>query len=135
MCDFRQLLCLARALLKDPVVLLMDEATASIDYSTDTKIQATIHELKSTTITIAHRLNSIIFYDKVLVLDQGEVKEFDHPHSLLQRKDSIFREMCESSGELGALEEMAKRAFMGTGTLIETIEDDSSDTGPHAAVM
>ena len=135
MCDFRQLLCLARALLKDPVVLLMDEATASIDYSTDTKIQATIHELKSTTITIAHRLNSIIFYDKVLVLDQGEVKEFDHPHSLLQKKDSIFREMCESSGELGALEEMAKRAFMGTGTLIETTEDDSSDTDPHVVVM
>ncbi|KAG0129773.1 P-loop containing nucleoside triphosphate hydrolase protein [Tuber indicum] len=131
----KQLLCLARALLKDPVVLLMDEATASIDYSTDTKIQATIRELKSTTITIAHRLNSIIFYDKVLVLDQGGVKEFDCPHNLLQKKDSLFREMCESSGELGALEEMAKRAFMGTGTLIETAQDDSNDTNPNDVVM
>ncbi|PWW78180.1 P-loop containing nucleoside triphosphate hydrolase protein [Tuber magnatum] len=132
----KQLLCLARALLKDPVVLLMDEATASIDYSTDTKIQATIRELKSTTITIAHRLNSIIFYDKVLVLDQGKVEEFDHPHNLLQKKDSIFREMCESSGELGALEEMAKRTFMGTGTLIETAQgDDSNDTDHNDPVM
>ena len=77
---------------------------------------------------------SIIFYDRVLVLDQGKVKEFDHPHNLLQKKDSIFREMCESSGELGSLEEMAKRAFMGTGTLIQT-EDDSSDTDPHVVVM
>ncbi|KAH0609923.1 uncharacterized protein H6S33_012469 [Morchella sextelata] len=89
----KQLLCLARALLKEPKVLLMDEATASIDYTTDTKIQATIRELKSTTITIAHRLNSIIYYDKVLVLDQGEVREYDHPHNLLKNPDSIFREI------------------------------------------
>lgn len=117
----RQLLCLARALLKEPKVLLMDEATASIDYTTDTKIQATIRELQSTTITIAHRLNSIIYYDKVLVLDQGEVREYDHPYNLLCKKDSIFREMCESSGEITLLEEMAKKAYMGTDTLVEGI--------------
>lgn len=100
----------------------MDEATASIDYTTDTKIQATIRELQSTTITIAHRLNSIIYYDKVLVLDQGAVCEYDHPHNLLQKKDSIFREMCESSGEIALLEEMAKKAFMGTDALVQIEE-------------
>lgn len=108
--------------MKEPKVLLMDEATASIDYTTDTKIQATIRELQSTTITIAHRLNSIIYYDKVLVLDQGEVCEYDHPHNLLQKKDSIFREMCESSGELALLEEMAKKAYMGTDALVQIEE-------------
>lgn len=119
----KQLLCLARALLKEPKVLLMDEATASIDYTTDTKIQATIRELKSTTITIAHRLNSIIYYDKVLVLDQGRVQEYDHPHNLLKNPEGIFREMCESSGELAQLEDMAKKAYMGTDTLVETAEE------------
>ncbi|KAI9805212.1 MAG: hypothetical protein M1825_001048 [Sarcosagium campestre] len=107
----KQLLCLARAILKEPKVLIMDEATASIDYSTDAKIQVTIRELNSTTITIAHRLQTVIDYDKVLVLDQGEVKEFDHPHTLLQIEDGIFRGMCEMSGELESLQEGAKKAW------------------------
>ena len=74
----RQLLCLASALLKQPKVLMMDEATASIDYNTDSKIQETIRELKSTIITIAHRLQTIVDYDKVLVLDKGRVVEYGH---------------------------------------------------------
>ena len=107
----KQLLCLARAMLKEPKVILMDEATASIDYNTDAKIQTTIRELESTTITIAHRLQTIIDYDKVLVLDKGEVKEFDHPWTLLQHSQSVFRSMCEMSGELDMLEEGAKKAW------------------------
>ncbi|KAM0162850.1 hypothetical protein ACHAQE_001634 [Botrytis cinerea] len=109
----RQLLCLARALLKQPKVLMMDEATASIDYTTDAKIQETIRELKSTIITIAHRLQTIVDYDKVLVLDKGEVVEYAHPHELLKKegKDAIFRGMCETSGDLEGLMDAAKKAW------------------------
>ncbi|KAF2272314.1 P-loop containing nucleoside triphosphate hydrolase protein [Westerdykella ornata] len=106
----RQLLCLARALLKAPKVLVMDEATASIDYATDAKIQETIREIKNTTITIAHRLHTIIDYDKVLVLDKGEVVEFGDPWDLLQKKGS-FHSMCETSGDMANLEKEAKRAY------------------------
>jgi ABC-type multidrug transport system fused ATPase/permease subunit len=109
----RQLLCLARALLKNPKVLMMDEATASIDYNTDSKIQETIRELKSTIITIAHRLQTIVDYDKVLVLDKGCVVEYGHPHELLKKdgKNAIFKGMCETSGDLEALQKAAKKAW------------------------
>ena len=108
----RQLLCLARALLKTPRVLLMDEATASIDYTTDSKIQETLREVKgSTIITIAHRLQTIIDYDKVLVLDKGSVAEYGSPWDLLSREEGIFRSMCEMSGDLAALMEGAKKAM------------------------
>ncbi|KAF2631314.1 hypothetical protein BU25DRAFT_361406 [Macroventuria anomochaeta] len=106
----RQLLCLARALLKAPKVLLMDEATASIDYATDSKIQETIRLIKNTTVTIAHRLQTIIDYDKVLVLDKGEVTEFGDPHTLITKKGGSFRSMCETSGELESLTKTAKEA-------------------------
>lgn len=106
----RQLLCLARALLKSPKVLLMDEATASIDYATDSKIQETIREIKNTTITIAHRLQTIIDYDKVLVLDKGEVIEYGDPYDLLNIEKGIFRGMCEMSGDFDVLEKDAKKA-------------------------
>ncbi|KAK1915238.1 hypothetical protein P3342_003045 [Pyrenophora teres f. teres] len=107
----RQLLCLARALLKAPKVLLMDEATASIDYATDAKIQETIRQIKNTTITIAHRLQTIIDYDKVLVLDKGEILEYGHPYDLIRKADGSFRSMCETSGELDALTSTAKTAY------------------------
>ncbi|KAH0497916.1 hypothetical protein TgHK011_005198 [Trichoderma gracile] len=99
----RQLLCLARAMLKKPTVLVMDEATASIDYNTDSKIQKTIRELTGTVITIAHRLQTIVDYDKVLVLDKGEVVEFDHPWKLINQKDGTFRSMCQTSGDMDTL--------------------------------
>ena len=107
----RQLLCLARALLKSPRVLLMDEATASIDYATDAKIQDTLREVKeSTIITIAHRLQTIVDYDKVLVLDKGKVVEYDAPWELIEREDGVFRGMCEMSGDLDKLLEGAREA-------------------------
>ncbi|KAK4543111.1 hypothetical protein LTR36_005888 [Oleoguttula mirabilis] len=109
----RQLLCLARALLKNPKVLLMDEATASIDYATDSKIQETIREIKNTTITIAHRLQTIIDYDKVLVLDKGEVIEYGDPFDLVAKDGGIFRGMCEMTGDLDLLEREAKKAHDG----------------------
>jgi ABC-type multidrug transport system fused ATPase/permease subunit len=106
----RQLLCLARALLKAPKVLLMDEATASIDYATDAKIQETIRLIKNTTITIAHRLQTIIDYDKVLVLDKGQVIEYGDPYDLISKEGGSFRSMCETSGELDSLTKTAKEA-------------------------
>ena len=108
----RQLLCLARALLKNPRVLMMDEATASIDYATDAKIQDTLRELKDNTLlTIAHRLQTIIDYDKVLVLDKGEVVEFDDPYELIKKEGGSFRSMCETSGDFDTLMSLAKKAF------------------------
>ena len=106
----RQLLCLARAMLKNPKVLLMDEATASIDYATDAKIQETIREIKNTTLTIAHRLQTIVDYDKVLVLDHGEVIEYGDPWELIEREEGWFRGMCESSGDMETLRKDARRA-------------------------
>ncbi|KAK9468102.1 P-loop containing nucleoside triphosphate hydrolase protein [Lipomyces arxii] len=109
----RQLLCLARSLLKSPRVIILDEATASIDYETDAQLQLTIREefSESTILTIAHRLRSIIDYDMILVLDSGEVKEYNKPHILLQDPKSMFRSMCESSGELETLKELALAAY------------------------
>ena len=107
----RQLLCLARAMLKNPKVLLMDEATASIDYATDAKIQETIREIKNTTLTIAHRLQTIIDYDKVLVLDKGEVTEYGDPFDLLAKENGMFQSMCQMSGDFEVLHREAKKAY------------------------
>ena len=98
----RQLLCVARALLRKSKVILMDEATASIDLETDLNIQKTIRsEFKdSTVITIAHRIHTISDSDKVLVLDLGEVKEFDAPAVLLSNKDSPYSQLVEKSREV-----------------------------------
>ncbi|KAK9477092.1 P-loop containing nucleoside triphosphate hydrolase protein [Lipomyces japonicus] len=110
----RQLMCLARSLLKSPKVIILDEAMASVDYYTDELLQKTIRDEFSnmTILTIAHRLRSIIDYDKILVLDAGTVKEFDAPHLLLQQKDSLFRSMCQTSGELATLEELALQSYL-----------------------
>lgn len=88
----------------------MDEATASIDYATDAKIQETIREIKNTTITIAHRLQTIIDYDKVLVLDKGEVVEYGAPWDLVETDGGAFRGMCDMTGEGDMLRKLAKKA-------------------------
>ncbi|CAL8118382.1 unnamed protein product [Orchesella dallaii] len=96
----RQLVCLARALLRKTKILVLDEATAAVDLETDDLIQQTIRsEFKdSTVITIAHRLNTIMDSDKVMVLDKGEIREFDTPTNLLENKDSIFSSMARDAG-------------------------------------
>ena len=98
----RQLLCIARALLRKSKVILMDEATASIDSETDMKIQSTIRTqfTESTVITIAHRIHTIIDSDRVLVLDLGEVKEYDQPGVLLENPKSLFSQLVEKSKEV-----------------------------------
>ncbi|KAI1319615.1 hypothetical protein EDD11_003608 [Mortierella claussenii] len=109
----RQLLCMARALLRQSRVIIMDEATASVDFATDEKIQTTIrNELgDSTLITVAHRLRTIMDYDRVLVLEQGRAVEFDSPLNLITNPSSRFRDMVEKSGECDTLFEMAARAY------------------------
>jgi len=97
----RQLICLARALLrKTSKILILDEATASIDVETDRLLQLSIREnFKGCTIlTIAHRLNTILDYDRILVLDAGRVVEFDTPQTLLARSDSAFASLVAQSG-------------------------------------
>ena len=96
----RQLLTLARALVRKSKILILDEATSSVDYETDAKIQAKIAEgfAQSTILCIAHRLKTIVKYDKILVLDKGEVKEYDTPLKLFATEGTIFREMCLRSG-------------------------------------
>ncbi|XP_069159719.1 multidrug resistance-associated protein 1 [Procambarus clarkii] len=96
----RQLVCLARALLRKTRVLVLDEATAAVDLETDDLIQQTIrHEFRECTVfTIAHRLNTIMDSTRVLVLDNGVVKELDQPSALLQDKSSIFYGMALDAG-------------------------------------
>ena len=93
----RQLVCLARALVQKSKIIIMDEATANVDFRTDRLIQEGIRDKfkESTVITIAHRLNTIMDYDKVLVLDGGRVVEFGRPDVLI-RKGGLFAEMIRS---------------------------------------
>lgn len=103
----RQLLCIARSLLRKPKILVMDEATASIDNATDAAIQSMIRENfdQTTVLTIAHRLNTIMDSDRVLVLDNGRIAEFDSPETLLQKEDGVFKAMVDKSRASGHLEE------------------------------
>jgi ABC-type multidrug transport system fused ATPase/permease subunit len=114
----RQLLCLARAMLRASKIVVLDEATASIDYSTDLKIQNALDTIVATNITIAHRLQTIINFDKVLVLDHGEIKEFGHPFQLLQERNGLFRAMCEANGNMGDLEKLAKETWLKKMSLV-----------------
>ncbi|KNC77383.1 hypothetical protein SARC_10150 [Sphaeroforma arctica JP610] len=94
-----QLLSLARAILQQPTVMLMDEATASLDLMTDRLIQKTIrlHFHNATVIQVAHRLDTVIDSDRVLVLDQGLIVEQGSPHQLLQDTAGIFYGMVQKS--------------------------------------
>ena len=93
----RQLVCLARALVQKSKIIIMDEATANVDLKTDRLIQQVIRDKfkDSTVLTIAHRLNTIMDYDRVLVLDGGRVVEFDRPEVLI-RSGGVFAELVRS---------------------------------------
>ncbi|KAJ3572547.1 hypothetical protein NP233_g3005 [Leucocoprinus birnbaumii] len=95
----RSLLSLARALVKNSKIVILDEATASVDLETDKKIQRSIaiEFRENTLICIAHRLRTILSYDRILVLDAGRVAEFDTPKNLFNREDGNFRNLCERS--------------------------------------
>ena len=95
----KQLVCIARAILKKTKILIMDEATANIDIKTEEKIQKIINSNFNdcTIITIAHRIKTILNYDKILVLEKGKILEFDSPKNLLENKDSHFYKLYEKS--------------------------------------
>lgn len=99
----RQLLCLARAIVARPRVMVLDEATSAVDMATDALIQRSIREefTDSTLLVIAHRLSTIADFDRILVLSDGKVAEYGSPRELWDKDDGkgIFRGMCEESGE------------------------------------
>lgn len=88
----RQLLCMARALLQGKKIIVLDEATANIDFTTDQILQTTIRDKlrDRTVITIAHRLDTVLDYDKIIVLEGGRVVEIGSPSNLLNQSDSVF---------------------------------------------
>ncbi|KAK4517554.1 uncharacterized protein ATC70_000894 [Mucor velutinosus] len=111
----RQLIALARALVKKTSLIVLDEATSSVDFDTDHQIQETIRRefTDSTLLCIAHRIRTVADYDRILVLDQGQVKEFDTPYALMTRDGSIFQQMCQRSGEYAELLSIAETKFKG----------------------
>uniref|UniRef100_A0A8D0ARP1 Multidrug resistance-associated protein 4-like n=1 Tax=Sander lucioperca TaxID=283035 RepID=A0A8D0ARP1_SANLU len=113
----RQLVCLARAILRKNRILVIDEATANVDPRTDELIQKTIRDKfrECTVLTIAHRLNTIIDSDRILVLDAGKIHAYDEPYTLLQDPDGIFYKMVQQTGkqEAAALLEAAQQVTNG----------------------
>ena len=98
----RQMLCMARALLSESRVVIMDEATAAIDQKTDAILQKVIRQefTKSTVITIAHRLDTVLDADRIMVLDAGQIVEFDSPTALIQRGNGHFFDLAKEGGYL-----------------------------------
>jgi ABC-type multidrug transport system fused ATPase/permease subunit len=104
----RQLICLARAILQRPKIMILDEASSSVDAETDSLMQETIRvefgRNMSTLLVIAHRLSSVADFDKILVLDHGKLVEFDSPRNLLAREGGVFHELVQRSGDREALQ-------------------------------
>uniref|UniRef100_A0A1Y1M3W5 ABC transporter domain-containing protein n=1 Tax=Photinus pyralis TaxID=7054 RepID=A0A1Y1M3W5_PHOPY len=113
-----QLICLARALLRNNKILILDEATANVDLETDEIIQKTIRRIFSncTVLTIAHRLNTVMDSDKILVIDSGVAVEYDHPHLLLQNQKGTFYGMVQQT-ESAMIETLKNVALEVTNTI------------------
>jgi ABC-type multidrug transport system fused ATPase/permease subunit len=104
----KQLLCLARAILSRPKLLLLDEATSAVDKKTDTLIQRSIREefANTTLLVVAHRLSTVMDFDRILVMKDGVAAEFGTPKELLGIEDGVFKGMVAQSGERDELERM-----------------------------
>ena len=115
----KQLVCLGRAILLRPQIIIMDEATANVDLKTDEFIQKTIREsfAKVTVILIAHRLATVIEAERILVMDQGRLVEYDHPFRLLQDEQGAFTQMVRVTGEESArhLKKRARESYYEQG--------------------
>ncbi|XP_015117545.1 multidrug resistance-associated protein 4 [Diachasma alloeum] len=113
----RQLVCLARAILRNNKILVLDEATANVDPHTDMLIQKTIRSkfMTCTVLTIAHRLNTIMDSDKIIVMDNGRIVEFDHPYVLLKNRHGKFSSFVKKTGHAMSdnLVKIAKQSFEG----------------------
>ncbi|BFZ22961.1 hypothetical protein BsWGS_26000 [Bradybaena similaris] len=98
----RQLLCLTRALLRRTKILILDEPTSSVDAETDNLVQAMVRKVfrSCTTITIAHRINTILDCNRVMVLESGSIIEYDNPQTLLQQEGSHFYKLAKSDGAI-----------------------------------
>ncbi|KAJ3717073.1 hypothetical protein C8R42DRAFT_724713 [Lentinula raphanica] len=107
----RQIIALARAIVRRSKLLIFDEATSSIDHRTDAIIQETLrHELGNdvTLITVAHRLATVMDYDKIMVLDDGKIVEFDSPKKLVEKEGGMFRSLVDESADRAELYRMVK---------------------------
>jgi ATP-binding cassette subfamily C (CFTR/MRP) protein 4 len=132
----RQLVCLARAIVRNNKVLVLDEATANVDPQTDALIQNTIRNKfrMCTVLTIAHRLNTVMDSDKVLVMDAGKMVEFDHPYNLLKNKDGFLYKMVDQTGKATAdlLHSVAAESYrtqqLTRESPIKLIDEDVDDT-------
>ncbi|XP_030767940.1 multidrug resistance-associated protein 4-like isoform X2 [Sitophilus oryzae] len=131
----RQMICLARAILRNNKILVMDEATANVDAQTDKLIQKTIRHkfAQCTVLTIAHRLHTVMDSDKILVMDAGQAVEFDHPHILLQNNTGYLSELVRKTGTgtAASLKKIAKQNFeerQKQQIILERQETDSIST-------
>ncbi|XP_046982090.1 ABC multidrug transporter B-like isoform X3 [Schistocerca americana] len=115
----RQLICLARAALRNAKVLIMDEATANIDHETDAIIQRTWRKLfaRCTVIIIAHRIHTVMDCDKVLVMNNGKVEQFGHPYQLLREPGGALHRLAAEAGEdvLQSFLERARQTYQRNG--------------------
>lgn len=102
----KQLLCLARAILSRPRLLILDEATSAVDMTTDTLIQRSIREefANTTLLVVAHRLSTVADFDRILVMKDGKALEFGTPRDLIDKEEGVFKDMVAQSGEQDALE-------------------------------
>ncbi|ENN78464.1 hypothetical protein YQE_05102, partial [Dendroctonus ponderosae] len=128
----RQLLCLARAIVRKNKILVLDEATANVDPQTDALIQQTIRRKfrSCTVLTIAHRLHTIMDSDKVLVMDAGRVVEFGHPHQLLLKEDGVFFQLVQQTGKAMAENLSAIAEEVGKARTMRILQLSSSSSGP-----
>ena len=126
----RQLLSLARAILRHRPILALDEATSSIDARTDAAIQDTIRTAfdQATVLTIAHRISTIIDYDKIVVMDQGCIVEMGEPQELLSRPGGAFRRLALESGAFEDVPEVSRDIEpLGLRRVLNDEDEDEGD--------